>query len=148
VEEQRGTSSPHKTTIEIKMLPIGSILCGSIYSMKTYTSIVAYIKAQPKEVQSKLQEMYVLTKSAAPKATESIKYGMPTLEGNTNLVHFAGMKGHLGFYPTPSAITHFEKELAPYSTSKGCVRFPYGKPLPKTLIAKMVRFRVKEDRGG
>ncbi|MFM2381521.1 MAG: hypothetical protein RLZZ76_288 [Candidatus Parcubacteria bacterium] len=115
--------------------------------MKTYTSIAAYIQAQPKEVQAKLNEMLAVVKSGAPKATESIKYGIPTFLGNKSLVHFAGMKGHLGFYPTPSAITHFEKELTPYSTSKGCVRFPYDKPLPKTLITKMVKFRVKEDRG-
>lgn len=113
--------------------------------MKTYTSIKAYLSAQPKEVQPLLREMYALVKAAAPKATESIKYGMPTFEGNTNLVHFAAMKGHLGFYPTPSAVDHFAKELTPYSTSKGCVRFPYDKPLPKSLITKMVKFRVKED---
>ena len=114
--------------------------------METYTSISAYIKAQPKELQPLLKEMYELVKSAAPKASEAIKYGMPTLVGKGNLVHFAAMKGHLGFYPTPSAINEFCKELAPYSTSKGCVRFLYNQPLPKTLITKMVKFKVKEDK--
>ena len=114
--------------------------------METYTSISAYIKAQPKELQPLLKEMYELVKGAAPKASEAIKYGMPTLVGKGNLVHFAAMKGHLGFYPTPSAIDEFSKELAPYSTSKGCVRFLYNQPLPKTLITKMVKFRVKEDK--
>jgi uncharacterized protein YdhG (YjbR/CyaY superfamily) len=95
-----------------------------------------------------LKEMYTFVKAAAPKATEDIKYGMPTLVGKKNLVHFAAMKGHLGFYPTPSAIVAFEKELAPYSTSKGCVRFLYDKPLPKALVTKMVKFRVKEDKDG
>ena len=113
--------------------------------MKTYPSIKAYIKAQSKDVQGKLEDMYAITSAAAPKACEAIKYGMPTLVGRGNLVHFAAMKGHLGFYPTPSAINTFASELAPYSTSKGCVRFPYDKPLPKTLITKMVKFRVKED---
>ncbi|QQR64584.1 DUF1801 domain-containing protein [Candidatus Kaiserbacteria bacterium] len=92
--------------------------------------------------------MYGIVKGEAPLAHEAIKYGMPTLVGNKNIVHFAAMKNHLGFYPTPSAITHFAKELASYSTSKGCVRFVYSKPLPKSLIAKMVRFRVQEDRKG
>ncbi len=116
--------------------------------MKNYTSISAYIKDQPKEVQAKLREMYTIVKSAAPKATESIKYGMPTFEGTKNLVHFAGMKGHLGFYPSPSPITHFATELKTHSTSKGCIRLPYDKPLPKTLITKIVKFRVAEDRVG
>jgi len=116
--------------------------------MKTYPSIKAYLSAQREEVLPQLREMYTLVKAAAPAATESIKYGMPTFEGEKNLVHFAAMKGHLGFYPTPSAIEQFAKELTKYSTSKGCVRFPYGEPLPKSLITKMVKFRVKEDKEG
>jgi uncharacterized protein YdhG (YjbR/CyaY superfamily) len=113
--------------------------------MKNYTSIKAYIAAQPKDFQKVLREMYTLVKNEAPQATEAIKYGMPTFVGKGNIVHFAAMKGHLGFYPSPSAVTHFAKELMPYSTSKGCVRFSYGTPLPSSLISKMVRFRVKED---
>jgi uncharacterized protein YdhG (YjbR/CyaY superfamily) len=113
--------------------------------MKTYASINAYIKAQSKEHQPKLKEMYAVVKSAAPKAREDIKYGMPTLVGKGNIVHFAGMKGHLGFYPAPSAIKEFARELSTFSTSKGCIRIPYDQKLPKTLITKIVKFRVKED---
>ncbi len=113
--------------------------------MKAYKTINSYIKDQTKETQALLKEVCQIVKTAAPLATEAIKYGMPTLVGNGNLVHFAAMKGHLGFYPAPSAIKHFAKELSKYSTSKGCVRFPYNEPLPKTLIIRMVKFRVKED---
>ena len=113
--------------------------------MKDYKTISSYILAQSKPQQVMLNEMYQIVKKAAPKATEAIKYGMPTLVGNKNLVHFAAMKGHLGFYPTPSAVTHFATELTSFSTSKGCVRLPYDKPLPKSLITKIVKFRVKED---
>ncbi len=116
-----------------------------IIGMKTYPSVAAYMKAQAKDVQPHLRTMYDIVRAAAPKASEAIKYGMPALIGNKDLVYFAAMKGHLGFYPTPSAIVAFATELAPYSTSKGCVRFPYDKPLPKTLITKMVKYRVKED---
>lgn len=113
--------------------------------MKTFKTIKSYISAQPKVVRSALNEMYGMVQDAAPHAAETISYGMPTFVGNGNIVHFAAMKGHMGFYPTPSAITKFSKELTKYATSKGCVRFAYGSPLPKTLIGKMVRFRVKED---
>ena len=113
--------------------------------MEAFKTIPAYISAQPKEFQPLLREIYRVVKAAAPKAVETIKYGMPTLEGKKNLVHFAAMKGHLGFYPTPSAIIAFAKELTPYGTSKGCVRFLYDQPLPKALITKMVKFRVSED---
>lgn len=114
--------------------------------MKDYKTINSYISAQPKLPKVMLKEIYQIIKGAAPHATEAIKYGMPTLVGNKNLVHFAAMKGHLGFYPTPSAVTHFATELASFSTSKGCVRFPYDKPLPKSLIVKIVKFRIKEDK--
>lgn len=116
--------------------------------MENFKTVKSYISAQPKELRSVLNEMYDLVKGEAPLAHEAIKYGMPTFVGIKNLVHFAAMKNHLGFYPTPSAITHFAKELASYSTSKGCVRFEYDKPLPKSLIAKIVHFRVQEDNKG
>ncbi len=114
--------------------------------MKTYPSIAAYIKAQPKIAQVKLLEMQALVEKAAPKATPAIKYGMPTYAGTENLVHFAAMKGHFGVYPTPSAIDNFASELASYNTSKGCIRFPYDQPLPRALITKIVKFRVAEDK--
>ncbi len=113
--------------------------------METYTSIKSYIAAQPKEKQAILKEMYQLVKAELPSATEAIKYGMPTFVGKGNILHFAAMKGHLGFYPASTAIEQFRNELVPYSTSKGCVRFPYDKSLPTKLISKMVKFRAKED---
>lgn len=112
---------------------------------KPASTIKTYITKSPKEVQSALKEIYGVIKKAAPKATESIKYGMPTFELNGNLVHFAAMKGHLGFYPAPSGITNFKKELKGYSTSKGCIRFKYDEPLPHALIKKIVILRVKEN---
>lgn len=112
----------------------------------TSTTIKGYIAEQSKEVQKQLREMYSTVSASAPKAEESISYGMPAFKLNGKpLVYFAAMKGHLGFYPTPSAVTTFKKELADYSTSKGCIRLPYTKPLPISLIKKIVLFRVKEE---
>lgn len=113
--------------------------------MKAQTTIKSYIAAQTKEARPILNEVYDVIKANAPEAKEAIKYGMPTFVGKKNLVHFALAKNHLGFYPTPSAITHFEEELSNYETSKGAIRFPLQGPLPMKLIAKIVRFRVKED---
>ncbi|HEV2236706.1 MAG TPA: hypothetical protein VGR57_08610, partial [Ktedonobacterales bacterium] len=52
---------------------------------------------------------------------------------------------HIGFYPTPSGITAFEREMAPYVSTKGAVQFPIDQPLPLELIAKVTRFRVQEN---
>lgn len=70
---------------------------------------------------------------------------MPAYKLNGMLVYFAGYSKHIGFYPTGSGIAHFQKELAGYKGAKGSVQFPIDKPLPVTLISKMVKHRVKEN---
>jgi uncharacterized protein YdhG (YjbR/CyaY superfamily) len=64
---------------------------------------------------------------------------------NGNLVHFAAMKNHIGFYPTPDGITEFKKELAQYEQGKGSVQFPFDQPLPLKLIREIVEFRVSQN---
>ncbi len=114
--------------------------------MKDYKTIDQYIKSFPKDMQVTLQSMRMTINKAIPGAEEAIRYGMPTFRLNDeNLVHFAGYKTHIGFYPAPSAIVKFEKELSGYSTSKGCVRFPVNKQPPLALIGKITKFRLKES---
>jgi len=106
-----------------------------------------YIAEFPDDIQVRLSKLRQAINEAAPNATETISYRMPTFKLNGNLVHFAAFKKHIGFYPTPSAISAFEKELLPYNTSKGAVQFPYDKPIPYKLVEKIVRYRVKENSG-
>ncbi|MBI3234356.1 MAG: DUF1801 domain-containing protein, partial [Bacteroidetes bacterium] len=61
------------------------------------------------------------------------------------LVYFAGYKNHIGFYATPTGHEAFEKELSIYKQGKGSVQFPIDKPLPLSLISKIVKFRVKQN---
>lgn len=107
-------------------------------------TIDAYIEGYPKDVRKLLQQMRKAIHRAAPTATETITYGIPTFVLGKNLVHFGGFSTHIGFYPTPSGITAFKKELSAYTLSKGTVQFPLDKPLPIVLIEKIVRYRVKE----
>jgi len=72
---------------------------------------------------------------------------MPTVELNGKyLVYFAAWKDHIGFYPTPSGIEAFQKELSSYEGAKGSVRFPLEKPIPYDLVRKIVMFRMKEEQ--
>jgi len=82
---------------------------------------------------------------AAPEAEEKIAYGIPTFTLHGNLVHFGGFAKHIGFYPSPSAIVAFKKELANYKQAKGSIQFPISEPLPLQLVEKIVKFRVKEN---
>lgn len=111
----------------------------------TFADIDHYIASFPPEVQEKLQQLRKTIRDAAPDATEAIKYAIPTFVWNGNLVHFAAFKHHIGFYPAPTGIAEFEKELAPYQQGKGSVQFPLSAKLPLPLIRKIVRFRVAEN---
>jgi len=104
-----------------------------------------YIAAFPKEVQDILEKMRGTIRESAPQAKETIKYAIPTFELNGNLVHFAAFKNHIGFYPTPSAIVAFKKELSSYRQAKGSVQFPIDQPIPFDLVKKIVRYRVREN---
>ncbi|MGB4843252.1 MAG: DUF1801 domain-containing protein [Ferruginibacter sp.] len=112
---------------------------------KNVKDINSYIIDFPKEVQYMLKDIRETIAKAAPKAVETISYGIPTFKQNKNLVHFAGYKNHIGFYPGAGAIEGFAKELAAYKLSKGTVQFPLDKKLPLALITKIVKFRVKQD---
>ena len=103
-----------------------------------------YISLFPTDVQIILEKIRLTIKKAAPTAQETINYQMPTFTLHGNLVHFAAFKNHIGFYPTPSGIENFKKELSAYEGAKGSVRFPLDKPIPYALIGKIVKFRVKE----
>lgn len=113
--------------------------------MNTYTTIDEYIAQYPEDIRVHLSAMRDLIKKAAPGAQEGIKYGIPTFIYHGNLVHFGGYKTHIGFYPGPSGIKEFSKELSVYELSKGTVRLPLNKPLPRGLITKIVKFRIKEN---
>lgn len=104
-----------------------------------------YIASFPEEVQIKLEKLRAIIKKAAPDATETINYAVPTYKLNGNLVHFAGYKKHIGFYPAPSGIEKFAEELSVYETAKGSVKFPLDKPVPYDLVAEIVAFRVREN---
>lgn len=108
-------------------------------------SIDEYIAAFPKDIQEMLEDIRATIRKAAPQAQEAIKYAIPTFTLNGNLVHFGGFKNHIGFYPAPGGIEAFKKELSAYKGSKGSIQFPIDKPLPLTLITKIVKFRVKQN---
>ncbi len=108
-------------------------------------TIDEYISAFPPEVQDKLEKIRAVIRANAPAAQEKISYQMPTFYLNGNLVHFAAFKNHIGFYPAPTGIEEFAPELSKYKGAKGSVKFPLSEDPPYDLIARMVRFRVKEN---
>ncbi len=119
--------------------------------MKTYTTIDEYMKDVPAAFLPKMRELRDLAQKLVPGGEEAIRYGMPTIQvDGKNLIHFAAMKGHIGFYPAPSGVMFVKAELEKWGIdfSKGCIRFSHGMPLPISIISKIIKFRVKEERTG
>jgi len=109
------------------------------------TTIDEYIAGFPPDVQTILNRIRAAIHQAAPQAEEAISYQMPTFKLHGNLVHFGAFKSHIGFYPAPTGIEQFQKELSVYQNAKGSVQFPLDRPMPYALIKRIVKFRVKEN---
>jgi uncharacterized protein YdhG (YjbR/CyaY superfamily) len=117
-----------------------------ITEKKIYKDIDDYIADFPKATQEILQNLRTTIQQAAPEAVEKISYQMPAFTYNGILVYFAAYKNHIGFYPTASGIAAFKNEISGYKNAKGSVQFPIDKHLPIDLIAKIVAFKLEENR--
>ncbi len=104
-----------------------------------------YIEGFSPEVQAIVQRVRRVAREAAPQAQEVIKYGMPALRQNGNLIFFAAFKGHIGLYPPVAGDRRLQKAIAPYAGEKGNLRFPYDRPIPYELIALITALRLKQD---
>jgi uncharacterized protein YdhG (YjbR/CyaY superfamily) len=105
-----------------------------------------YIDAFPKDIQDILKKIRLTIKETAPGAEEIISYKIPSFKLNGGyLIYFAAWKKHIGFYPITSSMEKSIKELSLYKTSgKETVQFPLDKPMPLSLIKKIIRYRMKE----
>lgn len=103
-------------------------------------TIDAYIDAQSEDVRPLLNQVRDTLRSALPNAQERISWSMPTYWSKQNIIHFAAFKNHIGLYPGPEAVVHFNERLREYKTSKGAVQFPHSKPLPLSLIAEIAKW--------
>ena len=108
-------------------------------------TIDAYISLFPKQTQVLLEAIRQTIKKEAPEAVETISYKMPAFIYYGMLVYFAAYKNHIGFYALPTAHKEFEKKLSSYKTGTGSVQFSLNKPIPATLIRKIVKFRMSEN---
>ena len=109
------------------------------------TPITDYIFQFPTEVQEKLNQLRDAILEIAPESTEKIAYGIPTFFLKGNVVHFAGYKSHIGFYPGADGIETFAGELGAYKRSKGTVQFPLDQPLPLDLVKRITTYRKEQN---
>lgn len=111
---------------------------------KTIDEYLAPLSAKKRAALEKLRRDI---KFAAPGAVECIAYQIPAfrLDGRM-LVAFGAAAKHCAFYPGAHPVEAHKNDLKAYDTSKGTIRFQADKPLPSTLVRKLVKSRIAECR--
>jgi uncharacterized protein YdhG (YjbR/CyaY superfamily) len=113
---------------------------------KVAKDVDSYLATVPADARAALAKLRKTIHAAAPRATETISYGMPAFRYHGVLVYYAAFQKHCSFFPaSTAAIRAHARELASFETAKGTVRFTPDHPLPAALVRKLVRARMKEN---
>jgi len=109
-------------------------------------TIDQYLSNVRPEQRAALQELREAIQSAAPDAEECISYDIPGFRlGGKLLVSFGAAKKHCAFYPGAHPIRTHKDELKAYDATKGTIRVQPERPLPATLVRKLVKTRIAEQ---
>jgi len=105
-----------------------------------------YLAAVPHDMQIILENLRKTIKDAAPMAEESISYRIPTYKYHGPLVHFVARKNYCSFIVVNKSILEtLKSELEDYDISGTTIHFTPDKPLPSTLVQKIVKARIEEN---
>ncbi len=107
--------------------------------------VTAHLARVPQPQKSTLQQLRKTILEIIPEAEEVISYGFPGYRINGKIIcGFDAFKNHCSFFPHSSlVIPELEKELESYKTSKGALQFAVDKPLPKSLVRKLIKTRMR-----
>jgi len=121
-----------------------------MHSAKTKPrTIDEYLAALSDDKRAALEKLRQTIRAAAPKAEECISYGLAAFRLNGRpLVAFGASVNHCAFYPMNSTtVAAFHEQLKSFETSRGTIRFAVDKPLPTSLVKKLVKARIAEHGG-
>lgn len=105
-----------------------------------------YLSTVPKVQRSALEDLRETIKAATRESEELISYGIPTYKYHGPLVHFVARKNYNSFIVVNKDILEtFKSELEGYDTSGTTIHFTAENPIPRALIKKIVKTRMKEN---
>jgi uncharacterized protein YdhG (YjbR/CyaY superfamily) len=115
--------------------------------MKKVKSVFEYFAATSPESRAMLDKLRKTIRATVPEATEILYYQMPAFRDGRTLVAYGAFSDHCSLFPLSAAIVErFKHELAGYETSRGTIRFPFDKPIPVSLVKKIVRARIQQNQ--
>ena len=90
-----------------------------------------YLARLPPEQRAALEKLRKTIRSAAPKAEESVSYGICAFRENGMLVGFGATRGHCAFYVMSATMLNgYEDEIARYDTGKARITADLTASLP------------------
>jgi len=108
----------------------------------------AYLRALEEPKRGTLEELRRTILEIAPDAEQVISYNVPAFRVDGGVVAgFAAFKSHLSYLPfSGSVLSQLAGELEGYTMTKSALHFAVDRPLPKTLVRKLVAARLRELR--
>ncbi len=109
-------------------------------------SVAEYLASVPPPARRALRQIRTAIRKAAPGLTERLSYRIPTFDLDGKYVlYMAAFKDHVSIYPvTKTMVAKYGKQIAPYRSGAGTLRFALDTPLPLALITRLAELRVKE----
>jgi uncharacterized protein YdhG (YjbR/CyaY superfamily) len=106
----------------------------------------AHLSRIPEPQRSTLQLLREQIRAAAPKATESIAYGMPAFRlGERFLFSYEAYRDHCSLFPASGAIrSALGDELKPNLSGKATIQFTTDAPLAPSIVSRIVAARLAE----
>ncbi len=109
-------------------------------------NVEEYLATVPQGTRTAFRQLRAAIRSAVPpQSVEVISYRILAFKHKKVLVWFGAFANHCSLFPTGAVVEAFREELKGYSTSKGTIHFPNDKPIPTTLVKKIVKARVADS---
>ncbi len=105
-----------------------------------------YLQGVEEPKRSTLEALRSSILEVVPDAEQVISYRVPAfrVRGKT-VAGFAAFKDHLSYLPfSGSVLAQLGDELEGYTMTKSALHFPVDRPLPKTLVKKLIAVRLDE----
>jgi uncharacterized protein YdhG (YjbR/CyaY superfamily) len=106
-----------------------------------------YLRQLEEPKRSTLQALRRTILEILPEAEQVISYRVPAFRVNGKTVAgFAAFRNHLSYLPfSGSVLPQLADELEGYTMTKSALHFPVDRPLPKTLVKKLITARLRAD---